>query len=216
MSEHGTISVKGVGNLSFPPDVTIVTFEVSALNDDYLTSVDETNSRVSNLRKQLKAAGIDPKALKSTQFNVGAHHEYIENEHVFRGWRTEHDMRIELPVDREQLNLVFDAICKSNAEAKLRVRFEVQDQAAVREAVLADATRVARRNAEAMASAAGCKLGRVQSMDYGWSEIRFGSMDYAFEDRMAMDQSSPAAPDIEAEDVQAQDSITMVWELVKG
>lgn len=107
-------------------------------------------------------------------------------------------MRIELPVDREQLNQVFGAISTSDAEATLRVRFEVQDQAAVREAVLADATRMARRNAEAMASAAGCQLGKVQSMDYGWSEIRFHSMDYSFEERPLMARMVET-PDIEHE-----------------
>jgi uncharacterized protein YggE len=55
--------------------------------------------------------------------------------------------------------------------------FEVRDQAGLREELLADAMRAARRNAEAIVS---------------------------------------AAPDIEPEDVDAQDSVTVVWELIEG
>ena len=56
--------------------------------------------------------------------------------------------------------------------------FEVRDQAGLREELLADAMRAARRNAEAIVSVAGCRLGKVQSIEYGWSEIRFRSFDH--------------------------------------
>lgn len=101
----------------------------------------------------------------------------------------------------------------SGTQANFSIQFEVRDQAGFREALLADAMRSARRNAEAIVSAAGCRLGKVQNIEYGWSEIRLCSM------RHSVDFGEPcamASPDIEPEDVDAQDSVTVVWQLIEG
>lgn len=53
MGHQSTISVKGVGNVSFPPDVTVISFQISALNMEYLASVNETNKRVFAVNSRL-------------------------------------------------------------------------------------------------------------------------------------------------------------------
>jgi hypothetical protein len=195
------------------PDVTVISFELSALNYEYLKSVNDLNEAVASLRDKLAGAGFDPKQLKTSRFSIDADYRYTEKKNVFNGWLAKHDMRLELPVDREQLNRAFEAIVTSKSQAEFRIRFEVRDKAALREAVLSEATRVARRNAEAIAQAAGYRLGKVIRIEYDWSEIRFRSIDY----RLASGPEPDAlqAPDIEPEDVDAHDSVTVVWELVE-
>jgi uncharacterized protein YggE len=215
MPRRPTISVKGVGNVTVPPDITVIAFNMSAISRVYEHSVNELNERVEALRGALADVGVEPRELKTTRFGVDAEHEYENNRREFKGWKAQHTLRLELPVDRETLNRVLGAVTSADTESQLTVRFEVRDKAALRTRVLEDATRTARANAEAIASAAGCRLGNVIKITYGWSEVRFGSVDYEL-DRSLATASALAAPDIEPEDVDANDSVTVVWELVEG
>ena len=212
MGHEPTISVKGVGNVSLPPDMTVILFEMSSHSREYTATIEDLNDRVAVLRKKLSAIKVDPKQLKTTRFNVDADYRYVKSKSVFNGWIAKHDLRLELPVDRDLLNSAFEAVTTEKIQAEFHIRFEVRDKAAVREAVLADATRKAQKNAEAIASAAGCRLGKVLRMEYGWSEIRFESVNYSMS--REPDMCAMSAPDIEPEDVEAEDSVTVVWELV--
>lgn len=217
MTNQATISVKGVGHVGQAPDRTVITFSMSSLHLEYETAVGDLNERVAALRDRLGGVGIDKSDVKTTSFDIDAHHEYQrkKEESIFVGWKARHNLRLELPIDRDQINRVFGAIASTEVESDIGVRFEVSDREGLREKVLADATRAARRNAEAIASAAGCRLGKVQRVDYDWSEIRFGSLDYSLESGPELNRLM-SGPDIEPEDVSAEDSVTIVWELVEG
>jgi uncharacterized protein YggE len=217
MSETPSISVKGVGHVTMPPDIVVITFRMSRLNRVYRDSVEELNERVEGLRSAIVNADVDRDQLKTTLFNVSPEYEHDRNKSVFKGWRAQHSLRLELPIDRERLNRVLEAITSADIESQLNVQFEVRDRAALRQRTLEDATRAARASAEAIAGAAGCRLGKVLKMDYGWSEVYFKSLEYTL-DRAgsARPHESISAPDIEPEDVDASDSVTVVWELVEG
>jgi hypothetical protein len=208
------ISVKGVGSVSRPPDTTVVSFAMVGRSREYGQAVQELNERVAELRGRLDGAGVDPKRLKTTHFGVEAEYRTVEKKQVFWGWRARHGLRIELPVDRDLLNKALEAVATSSTEAEFAVGFEVKDRAGLREAVLADAMKTARRNADAIVSAAGCRLGKVLTIEYHWSEIRFGSFEHRMSRGIMADAC--AAPDIEPEDVDAEDSVTVVWELIEG
>jgi len=214
MAEAATITVRGVGSVSVSPDRTVVTFKVSALDREYGASADSLNERVAGLRKRLTANGIAGASLKTTQYTISPEHEWRgtgENRHqVFVGWRAWHMMRLELSVDRELLNKAFAAITAEELDASLSVGFEVSDKEALRTKILETATRNACRNADAIARASGCTLGRALRIDYSWSEVRFRGMMYDAAPDM---QAASSAPDIEPDDVSGEDSVTIVFEL---
>ncbi len=131
---------------------------------------------------------------------------------MFLGWVTRHRMRIELPIDRELLNKAFAAIASDEVQSSINIGFEVSDLDALRTKILEEATRVACRNAEAMATAAGCKLGRALKIEYGWSELRVSPLRY--ERNLMMSLEADATPDIEPDDIDASDSVTILFELL--
>jgi len=214
MENTPTISVKGVGRASAAPDLTVITFTISALDKDYDRSAATLNQRVVALRSRLDKAGIQGTDLKTTQFEIEAEREYKNNQNVFVGWKSTHALRLELPVDRELLNKAFVAFASGDVESEITIGFEVKDKEAMRERILDQATRTARRNAEAIATAAGCRLGKVLRIEYGWAEVRFRSAEYSIRARQVFSEDAMMAPDIEPENVRGEDSVTMVWELV--
>ncbi|MDH4036965.1 MAG: SIMPL domain-containing protein [Candidatus Krumholzibacteria bacterium] len=216
MPRTPTISVRGVGNVSVPPDRTVVSFDISTMDMDYSRSASDLNERVATLRAGLKKSGIKPEDLKTTSFSIDPHHEWRgkdENRRqVFLGWVTRHRMKIELPIDRELLNKAFAAIASDEVKSSIEISFDVSDRDALRTKILEEATRVACRNAETMATAAGCKLGRALKIEYGWSELRISPLRY--ERNLMMSLEADATPDIEPDDIDASDSVTILFELL--
>lgn len=217
MDKTPTIAVRGVGQMSVAPDRAVISFDISSLDMDYARSVNALNERVAALRTRLEKAGIKASNLKTTRYGIDAQHETRgkdENRrNVFVGWLTRHHMRLELPLDRELLNKAFDVIASDGVLSSIKIGFEVSDQGTLRTKLLEDATRVATRNAEAIAAAAGCKLGRALKIKYDWSELRIGSMNYEVSDRLLV-RGLRHTPDLEPDDLKAQDSVRILFELL--
>ncbi len=211
-----TISVKGVGQVRIPPDQTVVTFSVSALAREYAASANQANERVANLRTRLAEVEVPATRLKTTSYSIEREHEWRgvkENRRQeFVGWRSRQHMRLELPIDRDFLNKVFGAIASNDIESSIEISFQVRDHSIARAKILEDATLSARRNAEAIAAAADCQLGKVLRIEYGWSEIRFQTRGWSIQEADVVHRQI-AAPDFEPEDIEGQDSVTMVFEL---
>ena len=80
----------------------------------------------------------------------------------------------------------------------------------MRRRVLADAVRVAKANALVLADAAGVQLGPLQHIEYGWAEIRIEEAKAG----VLCESAAPSSnydPDIEPEDVTADDTVTLVY-----
>jgi uncharacterized protein YggE len=217
MAETPTISVRSVGRATLPPDRTVITFELEALKTDYLDSINDLNARVETLRDRLEKAGFARSDLKTTDFGVKAHHDFRgegnKRELTFIGWKAGHDLRLVLPVDRDRLNKALVAITGGGIQSEIGVSFEVSDRHALRAMLLEDATRTAARHADVMARAAGCTLGRPIRIDYGWNEVRVSTRRHELRAGLVADDAMMLAPDIEPDDVRAEDSVTVVFEL---
>ena len=79
MSDNPVISVRGVGRVTVPPDMTGISFQMSALDRVYEKSVGQLNQRVDALRQALHDAGVEPGDLKTTRFDVEADYTHYQN-----------------------------------------------------------------------------------------------------------------------------------------
>ncbi len=162
----------------------------------------------------MTASGLERAELKTSSFNVRVETQYKGGQHVFAGYSASHTMQIELPMDKELLNKVFRHIAQGHGGAEIQVLFSVKDKGALRKKVLAQAVQTAKGNAETLASAAGVTLGKLLQLDYGWAEVRVY-------DRVANVTCESSAAmreydvDIEPEDVAAEDSVTLVYEITE-
>ncbi len=203
-----TIKVLGKGNVSCPPDAVILSFEIECKSYEYAHCLKELNARTDDLRKCMKAASTDRASLKTTSFNVRADTKYENGSYTYIGYIASHRLQIELPMDTTLLNCVSREIARGHSGAEINIAFTVKDKETLRMRVLADAVRVAKSNASALAEAAGVKLGELQQIDYGWAEVRI----YEQESRIPCMAMGPGGdPDIEPEDVRADDTVTLVY-----
>ncbi len=208
------LKVQGKGRVNLEPDVVTLSFDVETKSKDYAECLQSLNARAEDLRTSMTAAGLDRAELKTSAFNVRVETQYKDGQHIFASYCASHNMKIELPVDKELLNRALRQIAQGHSGAEIKLNFSVKDKDALRKLVLLDAVRTAKNNAETLASASGMKLGKLQQIDYGWSEVHIYDREASMIcDAPAVMQDVDSATDIEPEDVTAEDIVTLVYEI---
>ncbi len=204
------IRVRGSAKVSAAPDWVVIYFDIQSLQYNYAECMARLNQKTEHLRTELQKVGLDKESLKTTQFNIGTHFEWIKDKSVFRGYKAEHELNVEFPFDKEYLNKVLHVLGSTESEASFNIIFKIKDPEPFRQQALAEAVKNCRQKAEVLADAAGVKLGELQHIDYSWSELRFEHRMQVCESAYSSQESAPAY-DIEPEDVNISDSVTVIW-----
>ena len=214
-SPRRTLTVRGRGTASADPDLTVISFGVVGRDPSYSSSVEELNGRVEALREDLEAAGVERARLKTTSFDVHDDRRYDRDtgKHVFLGYEASHRLRLELPFDKELLNGVLARVAQSASEAAVTISFDVSDVESLRRGAMRAAVADAREGARVLAEASGATLGEILSIDYSYVEIRARRLSYEFANTGAMYEASAPAPDVEPEALDAEEGVTVVWEI---
>jgi uncharacterized protein YggE len=208
------LKVQGKGHVNTEPDLVTLSFDVEAKARDYEESLRTLNSQADDLRGSITAAGLDRNTLKTSAFSVRVDTQYEEGKRIFDGYVASHRMKIELPVDKTLLASVLHLVAHGHSGAEISLTFSVKDKDALRKRVLTQAVQAAKENAQILATAAGVNLGKLIQMDYGWAEVRI------YDREASMVCAAPVEPpqsqaDIEPEDVTAEDSVTLVYEIAE-
>lgn len=208
--EKRTICVKGLAKASAKPDTVVLSFEVHANNMDYSQSIDELNYRTNTLREELESIGLERGNLKTAEFNIRA--EYVYNkkdEKVFDGYKANHDLKIEFPMDKDMLNKVLNKLGKTQSKTMFSINFDIKDKEPFLIKALHNAVKNARQRAELLAAASGVQLGKVLEINYNWGEIHV----YDSGGPMGMLLDAEANYDITPDDIDLQDTVTLIWEI---
>ena len=201
------VRVQGAAKVQATPDEVRLEFTVKAKDHEYAVSVRKLDELVEGLRQDMENIGEPRTTLKTTAFRVDTVFRNVKTERVFEGYQAIHDLRLTLPIDRDRLNRVLQAVAKGASHAEFTINFRLKDDSLLRQQALAEAVGAAKQNAETLAKAAGTTLGRLMRIDYGWAELRVSeSCNYKID-------CSVAEGCFEPEDVVVQDSVTLVWEL---
>ena len=209
--ETRTIRVQGHANVSKRPDIIVLSFAVVEKELVYQDCIRNANQRVEILQLELEKLHIDKKSLKTTNYSISTDYVYDDKkkERVFTGYKVNHSLQLELPFDKEQTGRIIDMLSLSKSRAEMNISFDLKDKQALQKELLETAVELAKRNAEIIASSAGITLGPIRSIEYGWSEIRI-------ENHLRLDamELRSSLADIEPEDLTAQDSVTITWDIL--
>ena len=209
-----TLTVTGKGHVEMAPNQVILSFSLSAEGYAYQGTVEALNLKVEKLRVAAEGFGVDRSRLKTSNFSIMPKYQYHERtrEREFRGFTASHDLRLEIPFNRETLNRALNAIAESGSDAKFNIRFAVAETEELKKRTLQAAVADATVKAQIIAEAASVRLGGIVRIDYGSIEVRFFEPDFDVSPVACMAPAPPEA-DIEPENVGASVSITLVWEI---
>ncbi len=206
-----TITVQGQGRASRNPDRVKLVFTIQNTLEDFSAAVEGCVQRTEWLLEAAESIGIARTEFKTSHFEVCAATQYHEGRHKRYGYTATQRSQVVMALKREMVGRVLSAIAQTDAMPEVAIVFEVSDQEGMMQEVLANAVQSARRRAETIAEASGLKLGPIQQIDYGFTEIRVSSDEGGIvcARRAAMD----SIPEIDPAAIEAEDGVTVVWSI---
>ena len=218
-----TIRVTGKGRIKVRPDMTRITITLEGTYDKYAEALQKSSQQTNRLKEILPEFGFERSDLKTLSFDVDTQYESFKNrkgvfEQRFVGYRFHHLLKIEFDSDNERLGKILYALANCELKPELRLSYTVKDPEAAKNELLGRAMTDAKEKAAVLSAAAGVALKNVQSIDYSWGEINFEVQPM---NRMVMEDACYAAVsepkgydlDFEPDDIEASDTVTVVWEI---
>lgn len=216
MANEKIIRVMGTGNVSIKPDTTRLEFEVESLHADYAKAYETAAIGNGELRRALQSLSIAPDSLKTVNFGIKKYFESVREKgdwkQVFKGFKLQQMLRLELPIDGKLVSKALVALGKAWPDLEVDISYVRKDVKQAKLDMLEEAVKDAKQKATVMAAALGYSLGDLVSIDYSKREI-----DISYhEDRMACRDylAEPSSSlDITPEDIESLDTVETVWTL---
>ena len=216
-----TIRVTGKGQIKVKPDMTRITMTLEGLNRDYGDTLRESADCTEELKDVLSEFGFERTDLKTIRFSVDTEYESYKERETYKqrfiGYRFNHLLKVEFPSDNERLGKILFALAHCGVSPEFRLSYTVKDPEAAKNQLLGKAVADAKEKTAVLSQAGGVKLKDIQDINYSWGEINF---EYRPMDRMLacepdayMTESRSFDIDIEPDDIEVSDTVTVVWEI---
>jgi len=193
-----TIRVTGKGQIKVKPDMIRITITLEGLYPDYAETLRHSSEDTDSLKDVLAAFGFERTDLKTL--------------------RSRHLLKVEFDSDNERLGRILYALGNCELKPEFRISYTVKDPEAAKNELLGKAVKDAKEKAAVITAAAGVTLKDIQSIDYSWGEIEFEVS--PMNRLMKACAPAPAACedacydlDIEPDDIEVADTVTVVWEI---
>ena len=218
------LRVTGKGQLKVKPDMTRITMTLEVTLPEYGETLRRSSQDTEQLKDLLAGFGFGRSDLKTLNFAVDTEYESYRDKNNdykqrFIGYKFRHVMKVEFESDNDRLGKVLYALAHSPLRPEFRLSYTVKDPEAAKNELLGKAVRGAKEKAVVLSTAAGVQLKSIQSIDYSWGQIDF---EFSPMNRSLMAEDCLAAPmaagagysmDIEPDDIEVSDAVTVLWEI---
>lgn len=213
------IRVTGKGQVAVKPDLIRLMLTLEGTREKYEDTLEESAKQVELLKECFEKLGFAGKDLKTQHFNIDTVYEGYQDENRvwknrFMGYKFIHNMKIEFEADNTRLGQVLYGLAQAPVSPEFHINYTIKDTEAVKNKLLGKAVEDSKAKAVVLAEAAGVKLGELVSVDYSFGEKNFVSE--------PMNRSMPLMKDcrvtsggyninIEPDDINVSDTVTVVW-----
>lgn len=212
-----TLTVKGIGNVKTAPDLVILLMNLTTTTPDYTKTTECAALDIEAIRKAVVSTGHDRQALKTVDFNIKTEYESVKDaagnwKQKFKGYSCIHHLKLEFDLNIKRLGETLIAISKSGVNPEFTINFSIKDKAAVQAELLERAVANATEKATILAKASGVSLGAIKHIQYSWGELRLYS-NARFAESGILEASAAFGMEIEPEDVEVDDTVTVIWDI---
>ena len=215
-----TIRVTGKGLLKIKPDQTCIFMDLEGVEEKYEDTVRRSSEDTKAVKDALEKVGIAQENVRTTSFDIEPQYEGYEEKGVwkqaFKGYRFTHSLRFVFDMDKELLGKIFGALAACPANPQFRVSYRVKDQESAKKLLLASAVSDAKEKAEILTLAAGVSLKEIRHIDYSFGAVQMEVMPMnrlKAAGGVACCADYEMSVDMNPEDIEVSDTVTVVWEL---
>ena len=208
------LSVQGGGQASGTPDVLTAVFGFSTTAATSAAALSQNNAKVTLAQQALSADGVAARDTQTTGLNLSAQYSYPHGVATLTGYQATETMTATLRHPSTEGSAIDGVVNASGNAAQIdSLTFSFSDPAAVQDKARTAAVHQAVAHAQAMAAAAGRRLGTVCSLtddtQPAGQQSNQGTGNLGLPDAAAA--AVPLAPGTQVE----SDQVTMVYALVR-
>lgn len=155
-----TISVGAQGQYQAAPDTAVVELQISGQNSSLKAAYAQAQAQAEQVRGILRDQGFAPQQAHWSSYRVQPNFDYKVHRVVDYTVTSSAELSL---ADFAKIGPLVDAFGQAGIPALRGVRFELKDMAAAKASAIQDGYRQVHREADALAVAAGRKLGELDS-----------------------------------------------------
>ncbi|MGH9519718.1 MAG: SIMPL domain-containing protein [Terriglobales bacterium] len=155
-----TIAVAAEGQFQAAPDTAVIELQIAGQNSSLKAAYAQAQAQAEQVRGILRNQGFAPQQAHWSSYRVQPNFDY--KAHRVADYAVTSTAELSL-TDFDKIGPLVDAFGQAGISALRGVRFELKDMAAAKTAAIQDAYRQVHREADALALAAGRKLGELSS-----------------------------------------------------
>lgn len=216
-----TLRVTGKGKLSVKPDTIRLNINLEDTCNDYEVTLERSVKAAETLKDMIETLGFDRRALKTVHFNINTVYESYQDKDKgwkqrLTGYKSAHRMKLEFETDNKRLGKLLYALAHCPVSPEFVIEYTIANPETAKTELLGRAVKDSFEKAKVLAAAAGVGLGDIISIDYTWGEVDFVTRPV---NELALKSRSGVAPeacydiDIEADDINVSDTVTVVWSI---
>lgn len=215
-----TIRVTGKGKISVAPDMIRLLITQSSVERSYEGAIRESADRKNELNAALSRLDFKKEDLKTLYFDVNTEYEsYQAKDKSWKrrlvGYKYTHRMKLEFSKESNLLGKVLGTVAGITGETEFSLQYTISNPEAAKNELLGKAVEDSKAKAKVLTEAAGVELGNILTIDYSWGEIDFVSRPTGDvmlrECCMEEGYDNSIDIDIEADDIDVTDTVTVVW-----
>ena len=161
-----SLTIVGVGDVSLAPELARINIGVHTETESVAESVASNNAKTEALASAFKAAGIEDQDMVTSNFTIWQNTQYNqEGQQVGTTYVVDNSVQVTVR-DLDSLGDLLDAAIRAGANNINSIQFDVADRTDGLKEARDEAVANARAQAQELATAAGVKLGKIQTISY--------------------------------------------------
>lgn len=183
-SKADVFQVSGEGTATAVPNIAQINLGLTVDGQTIPAAQNDVNNKINKLSQDLKNLGIDPKDIKTSNYQVNPKYEFLEGSQKIKNYTV--TVNLEVKVSHlEKINQVIDTAVadETNLIGGLNLTFDDKTKEELISQARKEAVEAARKKAEGLARTAGVKLGKIINI----SESTPGKRPFVLEEKAQVD-----------------------------
>lgn len=162
-----SLTVTGAGQATLTPDIAYISIGVHTESSTAANAMSDNNVKAQAVIEALKAAGVKPEDIRTTNFSIWATPQYGPDGQATGQTLYAVDNTVYVTVrDLAGLGSLLDKAVQAGANNISNIQFDVADKTKAMSEARNTAVETAKTQAQELASAAGVSLGSIQTIAY--------------------------------------------------
>lgn len=167
-----SVEVTGVAVVKDLPEIIEFSVPIEFIESEYQVVNNGVIDQVNAIQQLLQKAGLPEKNIRTDNFRISKHYEYVQGKKEFKGYKGNVQLRVWFDFNPTMVQKVVSIVSDQEVQYGVNFRLSEQQKNKLNKMAIKNAVTDAREKAELLAEASGSELGELQKIEYGTIQVR--------------------------------------------